>query len=428
VLASIRSIAALLAGAGILILGNALLGITLPIRMGVAEMSTAVIGLVMACYFAGLVVGCLYAQVLIGRIGHIRAFAAFAAGAAAATLIHALWFAAGPWAILRLVSGFCMAGLFATIESWLNMRSTNETRGRVLACYMVVAFLAAAVGQFLVNAWDVSGVELFCLAALLLTLSLVPVVLTRVPAPEMGQAQPLSFRELYGVSPLGVVGAFGGGLVGGAFYGMGAVFGHEVGLSVFEVSLLMGLTVIGGLILQWPIGRLSDRFDRRTVLLAMLAAETAICLLQFGQWILLGAVAPLLVLTVLFGGIHATIYPISVAHAFDHVDQPRAIAASSGLLLAWAFGATAGPLLASLAMDLFGPSALFLVIAIVATALGAFTRFRMRQRAAVPAEEQKAFVPLAVAAAPATQLDPRIETPAVEIVEDAPGPEQSPPA
>jgi MFS family permease len=416
---TLRSVASLLAGAGVLILGNSLLGITLPIRMGVAGYSAATIGLVMAAYFAGLIVGSLCGQRLIGGIGHVRAFAAFAAVASAAALVHALWLAAVPWAVLRFASGLCMAGLFATIESWLNLRSANETRGQVLSFYQVTVYLAAGVGQFLVNAWSIDALQLFCLTALLLTLSLVPVVLTRTSGPERGQVAPLPFRELYAVSPLGVAGTFGAGLMGGGFFGMGAVFGHAAGLTVFQVSLLMGFTVFGGLLLQWPIGRLSDRFDRRTVLFGMLVAETIVCLLQFGSWIGTSALAPLLALAALFGGVQATIYPISVAHAFDYVERQRMVAASSGLLLAWAVGATLGPLVASWVMGAAGEASLFLYLAAVAAGLAAFTRYRMGQRVGRPPGEQSVFVPLPTTTAISGQLDPRLE-PSAKTTPDEP--------
>ncbi len=425
---ALRSVASLLLGAGILILGNGLIGITLPIRMGIEGLPPEVSGLVMSAYYGGLVGGCIYGPRIIGRVGHIRAFAAFAAVISAATLLHALWFAALPWAVLRAVSGFCMAGLFATIESWLNVRSSNETRGQVLSLYMITAYFGSGLGQLLVNGWQVTGVELFCLAALLLSLSLVPVVLTHVSAPDLAQIRPLPFRELYAISPLGVAGAFGGGLISGGFYGMGAVFGQANGMSVLNVSLFMGVTVFGGLLLQWPIGRLSDRFDRRTVLFWVLSATAAVCFAEYLLatthaglfWLLLG-------LTGLFGGFMATIYPISLAHAFDYVESDRTVAASAGMLLAWAIGATCGPLLASWFMGQLGPSALFLFLVVVAALLAGFVRYRMSQRPALPSEEQGPFVPLGQTApgqttVVAVQLDPRAEpieeTPAEEEPEE----------
>ena len=407
---ALRSVASLVLGAGILILGNGLMGITLPIRMGVEGLPPEVSGLVMSSYYAGLVGGCIYGQRIIGRVGHIRAFAAFAAIASAATLLHALWFDALPWAILRAVSGFCLAGLFAAIESWLNVRSSNETRGQILSFYMVVAYFSSGIGQLLVNGWQVTGVELFCLAALLFSLSLVPVVLTRVEAPDLGHIRALSFRQLYEISPLGVAGTFGAGLLSGAFYGMGAIFGQAIGLSIFSVSLFMGVTVFGGLLLQWPIGRLSDRFDRRTVLVWVLAATAVVCFAEFVVAMTgFSTSRMLLVLTGLFGGLMATLYPISVAHAFDYIDRDQTVAASAGMLLAWGIGATFGPLLAAAVMGQLGPSSLFLFLMVVSAALAIFARHRMRQRSALPADEQAPFVPLD-SRIMLGQLDPRTDS------------------
>ncbi|WP_119461966.1 MFS transporter [Rhodospirillaceae bacterium SYSU D60014] len=407
---ALRSVASLLLGAGILILANGLMGITLPIRMGIEGLPPEVSGLVMSSYYAGLVGGCIFGQRIIGRVGHIRAFAAFAAVASAATLLHALWFDVLPWAILRGVSGFCLAGLFASIESWLNVRSSNETRGQILSFYMVTAYFSSGVGQLLVNGWQVTGVELFCLAALMFSLSLVPVVLTRVDAPDLGHIRALSFRQLYEISPLGVAGTFGAGLLSGAFYGMGAIFGQAIGLSIFSVSLFMGASVFGGLLLQWPIGRLSDRFDRRTVLVWVLTATAVVCFAQYLVAVMdVGTFGMMFALTGLFGGFMATLYPISVAHAFDYVDRDQTVAASAGMLLAWAIGATCGPLLAAAVMGQLGPSSLFLFLMVTGAALAAFARHRMRQRPALPAEEQGPFVPLD-AIAVGSQLDPRTDT------------------
>jgi MFS family permease len=423
VLQPLRAVASLLLGAGILILGNGLVGITLPIRMGVEGLPTAVSGIVMSAYYAGLVAGSIYGQTIIRGVGHIRAFAAFAGLLTAATLGFPLWFDPLPWGVLRGVSGFCMAGLFATIESWLNVRSSNETRGRILSFYMVVAYLASGSGQLLVNAWGVTGVELFCLAALVMSLALVPIVLTRVSAPDTDRIRPLSFRQLYLISPLGVAGAFGAGLVGGGFYGMGAIFASEIGLTVFQISIFMGVAVFGGFLLQWPIGRLSDRFDRRTVLLVMLLVTVCVCVALYA-WSMFGTFfAPTLVLIGLFGGAASTIYPISLAHAFDYVERERMVAASSGMLLAWAVGATAGPLLASLVMQVLDPSSLFLYLATVGLLLAGFARYRMSRRAPRPSDEQAAFVPMPVTTAEVKgELDPRASAPVEIIPPGAPEP------
>ena len=404
---ALRAVAALLLGGAILVMGNGLIGITLPIRLDLEGVRTEIAGLVLSAYYAGFVVGSFYGQRIIGRVGHIRAFAAFAGLLAASTLIYPLWFSPGSWAALRAINGFCMAALFAAIESWLNLRSTTESRGRILSFYMVATYLGSGAGQFLVNAWGVRGIELFCLGAALLSLSLVPVTLTHADGPDMGQPRPLGLLRLLRISPLGVVGACGAGLLSGAFYSLGPIFGASEGLSVFEVSVFMGVMVFGSLALQWPIGRLSDRFDRRTVLLVMLLATALVCLLQYGWSVREGGVLPMMILVGLFGGAASTVYPLAVAHAFDWVARDRMVAASSGLLLAWAAGATAGPILGSLLMQRLGDAALFLFLALVALLLAAFTGYRMLRRAALPAREQAPFVPLSTTAGVSGQLDPR---------------------
>jgi MFS family permease len=406
-LAALNSVASLLFAAFLLILGNGLASILLPIRMGVEGLATEVAGLVMSAYYAGLLLGSLYGRVVIGRVGHIRAFAAFAALVSAAAVMYPLWFDPIYWAVLRVVGGFGMASLFATIESWLNDRAGNEARGRIFSVYMAVAYLASGGGQFLVNGYDVRGLELFSLSAMLLCLSLVPVSLTSQSGPDIAHARPLAFAELYRASPLGVAGCFGGGLLSGAFYSMGPLFGHDIGLSVLRVSVLMGVTVMGGLMLQWPIGRLSDKLDRRTVLLFVLIGTSLVCLAQFALSFLALKPVALYALSALYGGFVATIYPISVSHAFDYVEKNRMVAASSGLLLAWAIGSTGGPLIASVLMAHLGPWTLFLYLCAVAALLAGFTRYRMSMRAALPAAEQAAFVARAETSVVRGALDPR---------------------
>jgi MFS family permease len=403
---ALKTVASLLLGAGILILGNGLVGIVLPVRMSLEHVPTEFSGLVMSAYYGGLVCGCLWGQGVIARVGHIRAFAAFAAGVAATTLIFPLWFDPVAWAALRIIVGFLMAGLFFTIESWLNLRSSKKTRGQILSLYMVTNYLASMLGQLLVNVWSVKGLELFCLGAMLLCVSLVPVVLTRVAGPDIDRTSRLSIARLYRVSPLGVVASLGAGLISGAFYGMGAVFGAGIGMSIFAISVFMGITLLGGLSMQWPIGLLSDKYDRRTVLLWVLIVIATTCLLEYALSRTAHATTWLLVLTGLFGGAAATIYPLAVAHAFDYVEREQMVAASAGMLLSWAIGATAGPLLASLMMSRGGDWSLFLYLAGVSGVLAAFTRYRMGRRTALPTAEQAKFAPRGEGTVAGT-LDPR---------------------
>ncbi|MEZ5831845.1 MAG: MFS transporter [Dongiaceae bacterium] len=399
----------LLLGAGLLALGVGLVGLLLPIRMDIEEVAPQIAGYVMSAYYAGFVAGSLTGQRIIGRVGHIRAFAAFAAILTAAVMVHALIFEVALWGLMRAAVGFCMAGLYAVIESWLNVRSPNELRGRVLSLYTLTIYISSGLGQLAINLDQSAGIELFCLGALLTSLSLVPVVLTRVAGPELGNIKSMTLAALYRASPLGTVATAGAGLMSGSLYALGAVYATEIGLSVFYTSIFMGAPIIGGFLLQWPIGRLSDKFDRRTVLFGVLMATVAASVLLGAFSVAQGSILLLAVANLMLGGFLATIYPTAVAHAFDYIDRSQMVAANSGMLLTWAMGATAGPLIASSVMGPAGPSGLFVFIASMAIVLAIYTRWRMSRRAAKPSEEQSKFVPVPATSAIAGALDPRAE-------------------
>ncbi|HEY5598639.1 MAG TPA: MFS transporter [Kiloniellales bacterium] len=404
----LKAVAALLFGIGIMNLGNSLLGITLPLRMAAAQYSTLVTGVIMAAYFGGLLLGSIYGKRLIGAVGHIRAFAGLAAVMAAVALVHPLLFNPVAWGGLRFISGFCIAGLFSALESWLNERSGNTTRGRVLAIYMIVNYVAIVLGQLMVNLWDLAGMEGFMVASLLVSLSLVPVVLARVEAPDLSDSKPLSLRQLFAVSPLAPVGSCVAGAAMGAYFGLGPVFAHQAGFDVFQVSVFMGSVITGGLLSQWPMGRLSDRFDRRTVLLVVLT----LALLVSGGGIVAHTFAdpfpPLVVVGVLLGVTMTTIYPICVAQAFDYVSRDQYVAASSGLLLSYAIGSTAGPVLSALVMGALGAYGFFAYIAACMAIFAAFVLYRMLVRAPLPADLQEPVVPLPRMSPVASELDPRL--------------------
>lgn len=408
-LQALRPVFSLLFGAGLLVLGNGLIGILLPVRMGIEKVSPDISGLVMSSFYFGFMLGSVMGQGIIHRVGHIRAFAAFAAVATATSLVHALVFNVALWAIMRTLTGFCLAALYATIESWLNVKSSNDARGQVLSIYLVTTYLASLIGQLLINALEIEGLGLFCLGALLMSLSLVPVVLTRVAGPELANVKRLGLRVLYQASPLGVVATWGAGMLSAAFYALGAIYADSLHLDVFQISLFMGVPIFGGFVLQWPIGRLSDRYDRRTVLLGVLGvcilSSVALAFFSFGGF----SLTPLLIAVVFLGGGLATIYPLAVAQAFDYVDRADMVSASGGLLLVWAIGGTVGPLVASFFMGRFGPSALFVYLSVVAIALAAFTLYRMLRRQARPAAEQTAFVSMQTTSAIANALDPRTD-------------------
>jgi MFS family permease len=405
----LASVFSLLLGAAILVVGNALLGIVLPVRMGIEHVPEFQSGLVMSAYYLGFVIGSARIQSLIRRAGHIRAFAALAAVMTAAAMVHALVFDIWVWAGMRIVAGFCLAGLYAIIESWLNVKSSNENRGQILSIYVVTIYTASFGGQFLVNIGTVQGTELYCIVGLAVALSLVPVVLTRVPGPEIDKIKPMSLMALYRASPLGTVVTCGAGLLSGAFYALGAIYANSIGLSVFEVSLFMGAPIFGGLALQYPIGWLSDRYDRRTVLLGVLAgtliSSVTVILIAMKQGPLSGTLTAVFV----FGGCLAAIYPIAVSQVYDYIDRAEMVGASGGLLLIWSIGAVAGPLIASALMGRFGPDTFFMYLTVVALLLLVFTRYRMVRRVARPAGEQTGFVAMQTTSAIAGALDPRTD-------------------
>jgi len=407
VLRILSSIGPLLSSIGIMTLGGSLLGILLPLNMHAAGLSTETAGLVMAAYFGGMLAGSVYGRRLIGRVGHIRAYAGFGAVTAALILGHGLWLNGAAWALLRFVHGFCGAGLSATLESWLHERSDNRSRGRVLGIYLIIAYAAVIAGQLLVNFWDIRSLQGYAVAALLTCLSLAPVLLMQNAAPDLSEIEPLGFYALYKASPLAVVGCAASGMMMGSYFGLGALFAADIGLNVLGVSLFTGSVMFGALALQWPIGRLSDRVERRRVLLAALATVVAVCAIAVVSGRAGLGMIGLMGLGALLGGTASSVYPLATAQAFDHLPRGHYVAASAGLLLAYAIGAALGPAACGRAMAIFGPYAFFGFIGSVAAALALFVVYRMVRRAPLPVAQQEAVVVVPRNSPVAAELDPR---------------------
>jgi MFS family permease len=413
----IRSVGFLLLGFAMVRMGTSLLAIVLPLNMQASGHSQTATGAIMAAFFVGLMVGSMQVKSVIGKVGHIRAFAGFAALVAASSLLYPALPPMPAWGALRFVEGFCLAGLVAVTESWLNARSTNAMRGRVLGIYMLCAYSAVVLGQLGVNLSDVGGQTAFMVAAFFIMLSVVPVALTRIEGPKLDVIEALSLRELFAFSPLGVVGSVVAGLLTGAFYGMGPVLADRSGLSLWQVSLFMASVIGGGIAFQWPVGKLSDIYDRRTVLTVVLAALVAVSAV-LAALVAVSAVMgvlfgpdlemPLLLgLAALYGGGIVTIYPIAVAHTFDYLKPGRYIAASAGLLLFYSGGAALGPLLSAFAMSVAGPAGFFIFAGGVSAAAAAYTGYRKLRRAPAAAAERTEFVAVSRATPLGALLDPR---------------------
>ncbi len=405
---ALLSVAALLLGVGLLQLGSSLLSTLIGIRLAQGGVPTTVAGFVTAAYFAGLVLGSLFGHLLIQGVGHIRAFAAYASLFSAATLAHGFFPHAAVWGGLRMVEGVCMAGLLMVTESWLNERSDNSTRGAMLSAYTVAIYFSQGTGQFLLNLQDPSGFALFALVSILLSVALVPVAATRIVAPPIPAPSHFGPRQLMQISPLGVAGSFGAGLVMGAFYSLAPFFAQTIGLSVAGTAEFMAVTILGGLLIQWPLGYLSDRIDRRTVIAMLCVGVGAV---SVGMAVAAATGGPgLLVLAAFFGGAGFTLYPMAVAHANDHVDAADLVPAAGGMLLAYSVGASVGPPVAGGIMAAIGPVGLFVFTAAVGMLLTAFTFWRMRQRPAPPLDEQSHYQALPRTTPVVGELDPRGES------------------
>lgn len=403
----LASVTALLTGTLVFLLGNGLLGTLVAVRLDKAGYDTLVAGAVMAAYFVGHIAGCLRAAAIVSVVGHIRAFAVFAGSSAALAAAYSLVTDPIAWGLLRLLGGFAMAGLFMVTESWLNDATENEWRGRILSTYMVVVYLSLGLGQLLLGLYPMEGAQLFAIVSMLFALSLIPVSMTRQIAPAIPEPEIMGPRTLFAISPLGAVGCLAAGLLLGAFYALTPIFAQRVGLELSGVSVLMAVAIIGGLAVQFPVGFLGDRFDRRLVLTASMwtvcASAVAVSFASFsGNVWLIGASA--IGLACAFA-----IYPLAIGHANDRVHGRSRIAIAGSLLLTYSSGAVIGPLVAAPVMNMAGPYGLFIYLGAVAALTGGFALYRMRATPAVPAEEQGAaqFMPRTSLVAPV--LDPTIE-------------------
>ena len=393
----------LLLAAAILLGANALQTTLLAVRGAAEGFPPETIGLFLSGYYAGLIAGCRLAPVAVQRVGHIRAFTAFASIASAVALAHALLVEPAFWVALRVVTGFCFAALAMIMESWLNERATNENRGQVLSVYRVVDFASVTLLQASIGLFDARGVTLFALLSIGLSLALVPVALSRTAAPAPPASARLNVGGLWRTSPVAVVGAGLVGLAAAAYWGMVPVFTAAKGLDGGAAGLLLGAIVVGGAVAQWPVGWLSDRLDRRLVLAASAggAAVTAILVPLAAP----SGTGALLASGALFGLFALPCFGLALAHANDHAGPGEALSVSGGLLLVYAAVAITGPILAARVMRAFGPDALFTWIAGIYTLLAGFVLLRTLQRAAP--ERDAPYVPVPRTTPAVFALDPR---------------------
>jgi MFS family permease len=382
-MSTIRPLIPLLLTAGILIGGNGLQGTFIALRASQEGFSTSVIGFVGAGYSIGFAIGCIYVTRILRAIGHIRTFSAMAAIASASAIAMVLLIDPLVWFAMRLVAGICFASLFATVESWLNASVTNANRARTLSVYRVVDLGSVTAAQYLIPGIGIGGFELFAIVAMALSLSLVPISLADRSSPTVPEAIRFDVRKLWNISPLATVGCIVVGLTNAAFRNLGPIYAHDIGLSVTAIANFMSAGIVGGVVLQYPLGLYSDRFDRRVIILvATLGSALAALYLAFFAG---GDELANLIGIFVFGAFAMPLYSLCSAHANDHAGEGEHALVSAGMLFFWSCGAIIGPLFASVLLQVFGPTALFLYTAVVLVAFMAYTALRMTARPAVPA-------------------------------------------
>ncbi|MGS3174307.1 MFS transporter [Aeromonas sanarellii] len=392
----------------VFILGHGLFNTLLTVRLSAEQVSAQAIGLVSAAYFGGLVLGAFVNARLIIRVGHIRAYAAYASLLCFLFLLHGMVVDPIAWTVLRLVGGFATGGIFVVLESWMLVSSTPANRGRLMSLYMILLYGSLAMGQQLLKWVDPMVLTPFALCAMAATLSVVPLAISRVSTPAMVAPQRVGVRELVRLTPAGMGSSFTSGLVLGAIYGLLPLYFTDSGATLSRVADMMALVILGGMCLQYPIGRMSDRHDRRLVILLLCSALTLLALMMVllpGAWR-----APIEGgLIFLLGGMAFSIYPLSLSHACDELRPDQVLGANQGLLLAYSLGAMIGPLLAPSVMGLFGPQGLFVYFALCGLLLSGYLGWRRRQRAPIPLAEHQVFMPVPPNTPMTAELEPRTD-------------------
>lgn len=387
--ALLPTVSALLFSVAILVTGNGLQWTLIPVRASLLTFDPIEIGLLGSSYYFGFALGCILGGRVIQRVGHIRAFTALTAIASTVVMVHTLTSNPVAWWGLRAVTGFCFAGLYLVIESWLNERATNENRGLVMGIYTMINLSVTIIGQMMLTLGDPADFPLFALASILISLAAVPVALTAARPPARLMQSRLRPIKLYSKSPVGVVGVLLAGVATGAFWSLGPSYAIAFGADTSEVAIFMSIAVFGGALVQWPVGRLSDNFDRRIVVIGLCGVGVLAALTLALANIEERAVVAVLVAA--FGASAMPLYAICAAHAFDHIDAQDTVETSSGLLLANGLGAIAGPIAAAFFMGPVGPGGLFIATAAAHLMLAVFVIWRIRISHPVTREQRNEF-------------------------------------
>ena len=385
----LRGTWALFFGVGMIMLANGLQGSLIGVRASLEGYTAFAAGFIMTGYYAGFLSGALVIPQRIKNVGHVRTFAALASIASISILLHSLHVSFFGWFLMRFITGMCFVGMYTVAESWINDLSENNNRGQALSVYMMVSMAGSAFGQLFLNIASPETATLFMLVSILISVSLVPILVVVSKQPDFSISEFLTIKELYNTSPLGVIAAVLTGLAHGTLWGMGSIYALKNGLTIEQVSIFMFTFIIGGAVNQYLIGYLSDRYDRRSVLVAVafLASFFSVLAVVFGT-----SFTSLLIITFIFGGLTVPLYALAIAHTNDFLSKKEMVAASAGLQLATGAGLTVGPLLGGLAIDLIGAAGFWIYLFVIHGSLGIFGLYRMSIRDAVPLEDQGSTV------------------------------------
>jgi len=361
-------------------LGNGLQGSLVGVNTQNLGFSSIITALVMASYFAGFLGGSFAVPRLVLRVGHVRVFAALASAASIAALVYSISGDPITWSLMRLVTGACFAGLYVVAESWIHSRATNATRGRLMAVYMVIVLGAAGVGQLLLNVSDPAGFELFVLSSVLISLAVVPVSLARSPAPDFEVESRSGLGDLIRRSPLGVVAGVLTGASNAAILGMGAVYGVVAGMTTLQITIFMAASLAGGVALQWPLGLLSDRLGRGAVVLGVAFAASVTATVAAGS---VPGSTVMYGLAFLYGGFAFSMYSLAISHINDTTPPDEFVGAAAAFMFISGIGAVAGPLVVSVAFDIFGPEGFWWSLGAFFAPVAAFALYRIIVRSRV---------------------------------------------
>ena len=385
----LRGTWALFFGVGMIMLANGLQGSLIGVRASLEGYTAFAAGFIMTGYYAGFLSGALIIPQRIKNVGHVRTFAALASIASISILLHSLHVSFFGWFLMRFITGMCFVGMYTVAESWINDLSENNNRGQALSVYMMVSMAGSAFGQLFLNVASPETATLFMIVSILISVSLVPILVVVSKQPDFSITEFLTIKELYNTSPLGVTAILLTGLAHGTLWGIGSIYALKNGLTIEQVSIFMFTFIIGGALNQYLIGYLSDRYDRRTVLVTVTFLASFFCVLAviFGT-----SFISLLIITFIFGGLTVPLYALAIAHTNDFLSKKEMVAASAGLQLAGGAGLTVGPLLGGLSIDLIGAAGFWIYLFVIHGSLGIFGLYRMSIRDAVPLEDQGSTV------------------------------------